>query len=238
VLEIDYRATSRPGSVKQDLYLQSNDPIQSVVALTIKAGIALRVHFEPPILRLFLQQDNAGAGVITLTSLDGRPFAIEAFRATDHAIEADIDPRIEATEFVLKPIVDVGKLERSLRGQISIDLTHPECRNLRVPYVVLPEFTVSPPSIILFNLQPEQPVEQEISIVSNYQDDFEIESVSSQKGTVALLNKTKVQNRCQLKLQITPPPAEGERGVVSDAVEVRTKDGQAISIPVYFNGIP
>jgi hypothetical protein len=48
---------------------------------------------------------------------------------------------------------------------------------------------------------------------------------------VTLLDKTKVQNRCQLKLRITPPAAEGERAVLSDVIEVKIKDGQTLSIP-------
>lgn len=230
VLKLNYRATSQPGSMRRQLYLQSNDPIQSVVTLTVQAKIAMRVQVEPSTLKLFLKQDNAGASDIKLTSLDGQPFAIKAFRATGNAIRADFDPTVEATEFVLKPIADAERLERNLRGQISIDLTHPECQNVRLLFDVLPEFTVSPPTIMLFNLKADQPVEREIWILSNYQDDFEIESVSSQKGIATLLDKTKVQNRYQLKLQITPPPAEGQRAVLSDVIEVKIKDGETLSI--------
>jgi hypothetical protein len=230
VLEINYRAGSQPGSMRRNLYIQSNDPAQSAVTLTVKATIAPRVRYEPTTLRLSLKRDNAGAGDITLTSLDGRPFAITGFRATANAIRADLDPKVEATEFVLKPIADTEKLQRNLRGQISIDLTHPECRNVRILYDVLPEFTVNPPTIMLFNLKAEEPVEREIWILSNYQDDFEIDSVSSQKGIVTLLGKTKIQNRYQLKLRITPPPAEGERAVLSDFVEVKIQDGPTLSI--------
>jgi hypothetical protein len=122
------------------------------------------------------------------------------------------------------------KLKRNPRGYISIDLTHPECQNVRVLFDVLPEFTVSPPTIMLFNLKAGQPVEREVWILSNYQDDFEIESVTSQKEIVTLLSKNKVQNRYQLKLQITPPAAEGERAVLSDIIEVKIKGGETLSI--------
>jgi hypothetical protein len=229
-LELNYRATSQPGPMNRNLYIQCNDPAERVVKLTIKATIALRVQVQPAVLKLFLKQDNAGAGDITLTSLDGKPFAIKAFRATGNAITADFDPKVEATEFVLKPIIDAERLERNLRGQISIDLTHPECQNVRILFEALPEFTISPPTIMLFNLKAGQPVERELWILSNYQDDFEIESVSSQKGIVTLLEKTKVQNRYQLKLQITPPPAEGDRAVLSDLIEVKIKDGDTLSV--------
>ncbi len=230
VLKISYRSTSQPGSMQRHLGIYSNDPIHSVVELTIRAKIVPRVVCEPSTMKLFLKQDNAGAGDITVKSLDGRPFAIKAVRSTGNAIIVDFDPKVEATEFVLKPIADMEKLKRNPRGYISIDLTHPECQNVRVLFDVLPEFTVSPPTIMLFNLKAGQPVEREVWILSNYQDDFEIESVTSQKEIVTLLSKNKVQNRYQLKLQITPPAAEGERAVLSDIIEVKIKGGETLSI--------
>ena len=127
-LDLDYTASQQPGSMHRELYIQSNDPVLSVAKLTIRATIVPRVEYGPTQLRLFLNQDNAGAKDITLTSLDGKPFAIKGFRSTANAIGADFDPSKEATEFVLKPKVDLEKLGKNPRGQISIDLTHPECK--------------------------------------------------------------------------------------------------------------
>jgi len=230
VLSIDYRASMQPGSMKRNLYIQSNDPLHGVATLTIRAVIVPRVAYTPARLKLFTNQENAGAPDITLTSLDGKPFAIKGFRATAKALTADFDPVVEATEFVLKPKADMQKLERNLRGQISIDLTHPECKNVRLLYDVLSEFTVDREQIMLFNLAAGQAVQREIWVLSNYQKEFEIEAVSSQKGAVTLLEKKKVGSRYQLKLQITPPAVESERAVMSDVVEVKIVGGPTLSI--------
>jgi len=229
-LELDYRASLQPGSMKRNLYIQSDDPLLGVAALTIKATIVPRVEYKPTRLRLFMNKDNAGADSIELKSLDGKPFAIKGFRSTAKSITADFDPSVQATEFSLKLKADMDKLERNLKGQISIDLNHPECKNIRMLYDVLPEFTINPQQIMLFNIQAGQPVQREIWILSNYQAEFEIESVSSQKGTVKLLEKKKVDNRCQLKIEITPPAVDSERAVMSDVVDVKIEGGQALTI--------
>jgi len=246
-LELDYTATSHPGSMSRKLHIQSNDPKQSVVTLTIKAKIARRVEYEPKQLRLFLNKENAGCREITLTSVDGRPFSVTGFRSTANSITAEFDPTVEATKFVLQPQGDLEKLQRHLKGQISIDLTHPECKNVRLLYDVLPEFRINPPQILLFNLKEGQPVRRDVWVLSNYEDDFEIESVSSQKGTMKLLEKQKITvpkktsgsgdspvpgagTRYQLQIEITPPPADGERPVLSDVLEVKLKDGETLSI--------
>jgi len=248
ILNITYNAGSHPGDVNRKLYIQCNDPVQDVVTLTLKAKIVRCVEYEPKRLRLFLNQKNAGAGDITLTSVKGQPFSITSFRSTANSIRAEFDPNAEATTFVLRPQADMAKLARNLKGQISIDLSHPECKNVRLLYDVLPEFTINPPQILLFNLTEGKAVQREIWVLSNYSDDFEIESVSSRKGTVKLLESKKIKGtatspssagvggrgrpgvRYQLRVEITPPPVEGERAVLSDVLDVKIKDGTTLSI--------
>jgi len=231
ILEVDYRAGEMPTPIRKDLHIVSNDPLHGVVTLTIKAEVARRIDHTPSRLKLFLRRENAGARDITLTSLDGRAFSIKGFRATAKAISADFDPAAKDTKFVLKPKTDMEKLKRHLRGWIHIDLTHPECKSVRLPFDVLPEFSFDIEQILMFNLKAGQPVKREIWMLSNYQDDFELESVTSQKGTVKLLEKEKVENRYRLKFEITPPELASERAVMSDVIEIKVKDGKTLSIP-------
>ncbi len=231
VLELDCIFGSYPGTMRRTIHLYTNDPDQKVVALALKAKIVRRVDYKPERLRLFLRQENGGCDEITLTSLDGRPFSITGFRSTANALAAEVDPAVQATEFVLKPTANMDTLKRNHRGQISIQLTHPECKNVRILYDVVPEFTINPSQVTLFNLKAEQSVQREIWIISNYQDEFEIESTDSQKGMVKVADQKKVGNRYQLKVETTPPAQEGERAVFSDVLEVKIKDGEMLSIP-------
>lgn len=229
-LEITFMAGPYPGVVTRNLYIQTNDPVQPAATLTIKANIAQRVDYSPKRLKLFLKEANAGCGDIKVFSVDGRPFSIVGFRSTAETITAQFDPNLSATEFVLKPQADMEKLQRHMRGQISIDLTHPECKNLRILYDVVPEFTVSPSTLTLLNLKPEQPVQRDIWILSNYRDDFEIESVTSQKGLVKVIEQKKVGNRYQLRVEVTPPAVENGRIVLADSLQVKIKDGETLPI--------
>jgi hypothetical protein len=231
-LEFDYQApdTSNPALVRK-LYLQTNDPKQIITTLTIKAAVVRRIVCKPEFLKLVSRQPNAGCLDITLSSLDGRPFSITDVKATGGAITAAFDPTEKATDFTLKPKVDIAKLEQNMRGQISIDLTHPDCNNVRVMYDTLPEFEISTPTIMMFGLRAGQAVQREFWILNNYQDDFEIESVSSQKGTVKLVEKTKVNNRYQLRVEVTPPERGRDSTVASDTLEIKIKNGRTLSIP-------
>lgn len=245
VLEIEYHASSVPGDMKRNLYIYSNDPAQGVVSLTIQAKIMRRVDVHPTNLKLFLKRDNGGAQDIKLTSLDGRLFSITGFRATGDSIRADFDRDVAATEFVLKPQADLGRLARNLRGQIRIDLTHPECKDVTLLYDVLAEFTVTPPQLMLFNLQPGRTVRREVWVLGNYEEDFEIESVTSQKGTLKLVESKKVQGaardwqpsadeqrvvtRFQLAVDITPPASDNGT-VLSDVLQIKIAGGQTVEV--------
>jgi hypothetical protein len=230
-LELELSAGPFPGAMARNIYLTTNDVDHKVVTLTLKAKIVRRVDYKPERLRLFLRQENAGSPDITLTSLDGRPFSVTGFRATANSIKAEFDPAVKATEFTLKPKVDMEKIQRNLRGQIVIDVNHPECKTVRMLYDVLPEFTINPPQILLFNLKPDQKVPREIWILGNYQDEFEIESVTSQKGHIKLVEQKKVGNRYQLRVEAAPPAPADERSVWSDVLEVKIKGGDTLTVP-------
>jgi hypothetical protein len=233
-LEFEYRALSLPNpAVKKILYLQTNDPEQKITTLTVKMAIVRRVDFQPEVLsKLLLNAPNAGCPALTLTSSDGRPFSITGFEATANTMTAEFDPSVKATRFVLKPKVDLAKLEQNMRGRIGITLTHPECTYVEVLYDVLPEFEMSTSQIIMFNLRVGQAVQREFSIANNYQNDFEIESVSSHKGALKLVGQTKVGSGYRLRIEVTPPPHQRSEVVMSDMLEVKTKDGKTLSVPV------
>jgi hypothetical protein len=240
VLEFEYLTGSTPDSpVVRELRLQTNDPEQVFVSLVIKAAVVRRVEYTPLKIKLFLRQENAGCEDITIRSLDGKPFSIADIRSTANAISAEFDPNVQATEFVLKPRADMEKLPRNIRGVVSVDLTHPECGNVRVPFDVLPEFTINPAQLMVWNLRAGQAIQSEVRVRGNYRDEFEIESVSSQKGMITLLDKARMDDYYQLRLEIKAPPREGENALATDVLEVKIKDGETVSIPcrgVYVEG--
>jgi hypothetical protein len=227
-------STTLPGATRE-LRLQTNDPDKPIVSLTIKAVIVRRVESGPKKLRLFLRRENAGCENVTLRSLDGKPFSIVSLRSTANALSGEFDPNTQATEFSIKLHADMEKLARNVRGVISIDLTHPECGNIRVPFDVLPEFTINPAYIVVWDLKSGQTLERDIQVRGNYQNDFEIESVSSQKGMVTLLDKKKVDDHYELRIQIKTPERTDNAAMTTDVVEVKIKGGETVSIP--FRGV-
>ncbi|MHC4542869.1 MAG: DUF1573 domain-containing protein [Planctomycetota bacterium] len=221
VLKVEWKSGPLPSKFTRQLAVRSNDPNNPQVSVGIRATVVPKVVAEPSTLKLFLDEENAGCPEITLRSIDDRPFSVSGFKSTADAITADYDSSVEATKFVLQPEVDQEKLQKNLKGRINIELTHPEGKAVSLLFDVLPQYTVSPPLIIIFDAKPETPTVT----------DFEIESLASKSGTVGvkLQQQQKISNGYMLDVEITPPPA-GEKIRFSDTLTLNLKGGTKLSI--------
>ncbi len=232
MLTVVYNSGRGSGLMNRHLQVSSNDETNPEVALTIKARVVPKVDYEPQRINLVLDKENAGCPNITLTSLDKKPFSVKAFQSNGESITADVDPSVEATKFVLHPKVDLGKLAKRPAGFVAISLTHPELDTVTIYFSTLARFQITPASIILFNPKPQKPTVKKISVVSNYDEEFEIESTSSEKGLAKVLSQQKVNKGYQFDVEVTPPPPD-QTGRFSDVVNVQLKDGEKLSIKCY-----
>ncbi len=230
-IKVEWRSGPQPTEFSRQLAVHSNDPENSEVTLTLNATIVNRVVCEPPRLRLFLDEENAGCSKITIRSLDERPFSITGFKSTADCITTDFDPSVEATKFVLQPKVDSEKLQKNLKGRVNIDLTHPEGNAVSLLFDVLPKYTLDPPLIIMFDAEPEMPLTREIKVLNNYEKDFEIESLSSKGGIIGVkvLEQQKISSGYVLNIEITPPAA-GDKIRFTDTFTLNLKGGETLSI--------
>jgi hypothetical protein len=231
ILKVSYNAGSRPDSIEKHLYVSSNDKANPKIQLTIKADITLKVDYEPRTLNLLLKGENAACPQITIKSLDNQPFAIKDFKSTDDLITTDYNNAEEKMNFVIQPKVDPAKLRKTNNGRIDIALTHPAVNEITIPFTVLQKFDISPARINILKAEPAKPLTREIWVLSNYDEDFDIESVSTQNNLIKVLTQEKIGNRYKLELQITPPPPEANQKMFKDTFFVNIKGGQKLQLP-------
>ena len=230
-LKVNYFSEKQRGQSTKHLVIHSNDRARPEVTLAIKANIRIQVDHEPKTLNLLLKQENANCPQLTLTSIDNQPFSIKSFKSTANCITADYNPSEKATKFVLQPKVDMEILEKTLNGRIEIGLTHPECKTIFVSINTLPKFKIAPRSIIVRGMTSQQPIVKKLRILSNYNEDFELESIWSSKGAIKILSNAIVRNGYELELEIRPPASENKKRIFTETFFVKTKDGQQLEIP-------
>jgi hypothetical protein len=182
-------------------------------------------------LKLLLDEENAGCPKLTISCLDDRPFSITGFKSTGDCITADFDPSAKATKFVLEPKVNAEKLHENLQGQISVGITHPTGNVAVVFFDVVPEYTVRPQSIFLYDPRPGKPVVKKIDVLNNYGKDFEIDSISSKGDIVAvkILGQKKLPDGYQLNLEMTVPGDEVPSRF-TDEFSISLKGGKQFAI--------
>jgi len=231
-LQVQYSTGPSAGMMHRQLRVFSNDETNPKVTLDIKAQVVVRVDYQPKKIDLLLNKDNAGCPNITITSLDNQSFSIKSFQSTGDTITADIDPSAQATSFELEPKVDPDKLQERSSGLISIGLTHPELERVSIRFAMKKRFQLIPSGVFLLNPWPQEPNINKVSIVSNYGEDFEIESTSSEKGTAKVVNQHRIANGYRLEVEIMPPPRDETR-MFTDIVHVRLKGGEELAIKCY-----
>jgi len=228
-ITVTYTASRGRGVVSKRVYVYSNDKARPKVALTVKGKIVLKVVTKPERVQVLLKGENAGCPKITLSSVDNKPFAIKSFSSPGHFITAAFDSTKTETKFVLEPKVDIEKAKKFTKGQISIGLSHPKCRTVTIPFSVLPRFKFAPVTIGLRDVVPQKPIRRRVSILSNYNEDFEIESTSLKNNIVKVLSREKVDKGYKFELEITPP-AKDKKRFFTDTFYVHIKDGEQLSV--------
>lgn len=237
VLDVNFTGSAQVGQFLKNPIVHSNDPVRPTFPLTVKAEIVQIVVWEPDRLRLFLDEENADCPKLTVRSLDNKPFSITELRSTGNCITAEIDPTVEAAEFVLDLRADVEKLKTNTRGSIVLGTTHPNGDYAEVLFDVLPEFSLSPSLIVVFNAEPQQAILRKVLVANLRKEDFEIEATSSKENIISVKNKTRIDNGYQLEVEITPPLNPDDSKRFTDVFTINIKGGPSLSVTcnVYYN---
>ena len=234
---ISFSSGTTTGEVKKYVYVLSNDNKEPKLTCTIKANVVRRVQISPDPIMLSLRKPNAGCPDINVFSIDGKEFAITGFSTVPDCMSLVFDPCSKATKFLIKPTVDIKILNRSLRGTVFINTNHPQCKTIVAVFDAPAFYKTQPPTFLLFNAEPGKPMMRDkVWLTSNYNEDFEIESTSSENGYVKAANIEKVSSgRFSLNLQITPPnrPSTSQPlNFFTDNFIIKIKNGDRLEIPL------
>ena len=246
VLAVTYVANTI-GPFEKYLNVYSNDANTPDVKLTIKGNVVRRLAWTPERFKLFLDKDNGGCLPVKITSLDGKPFSLNIFTATENCMTADIDPNKVAKEFILYPKVDLEKLKslKIPKGVVRIGHNHPGCDVIKLNYDLHKRVAFAPKRFLVLNADPTKTRIQRLTILDNYANSlsleqdgkdsmFAIESVHCEKGSSVLKSTKKLEDGYQLTFQITPPDPAGQR-LFQDLITIVVSTGDEIQVPV--NGI-
>jgi len=230
-VEVTFKASSVKGNVTKHLYILSDDPATPRAQLELKAEVVVKVSVQPEKVDLKLDIENAGMPDIVVKSTDGQEFSIKSIYVAKSAIKIPFDPAAKATEFVLKPEVDLEKLDKANTGVIQIKTTHPQAGTLVVRYNAKPMYELTNARYILQNVEPGESIFRENLIRSNYGKPAEIESAISRNGYMEIESQEQDGDHIKLTIKITPPDqSSNAKRYITDELTIILKDGHKLAI--------
>ena len=217
----DYTDTEAGVAIKH-VYLSTNDPENPRVQLSLRAELVSPVYYEPKNLELSLIGVNGNAQDIVIKSMDNKPFSITGFVSSGDCIKVDYNPNQKATQFILKPKVNMELLGRLPEGKFNIELSHPDCEVISGTYYAPPRFTISPQRLTLNNVDPSRTIVKTINITSNYGEKFELNTTFSNQSTMRVLSKqtTRNGNGYKLTVEINPPASRNGEKMFSENINL------------------
>ena len=233
VLSVPYTSKQRLGETTEYVYVRTNDNIHPLVKLTVNAVVEDKVYCEPRHIRFAFDKPNAGCDKIMLASTDGRPFSIKKVISTGDILSVNIDPSAKEKQFVIHPAVILSNLRKNTVGNIKLVLDHPECESIIIPFEAMPEFRTIPAAITLVDTVPGEVISKQLKVLSNYAENFSIESVKSQNNLVEAIGQEPVADGYVITLKIIPPAAKGDS--FNDIIILRTSDGRSIEVKCIGN---
>ncbi len=229
-ITVQFHSPKFQGDTSQHVMVFSNDPNDPRAELEIKAYVQLLVQVTPDPMTLSLVAPNGGASPIMITSLDGEKFAVTKVESFGNVISMSLDPNKIADKHIFNPVVDINNLRKNLNGAVLFTITHTRCSEIRMPYSCLKEYAATPSVLIVRNAVVGEIQKRTIYLTSNYNQPIEIESVSSEKDVIKVINQKQTENSFEFDIEIAPPLPEAKSRVFSDNLRIKIKGKQQIDV--------
>ncbi|MBN2590584.1 MAG: DUF1573 domain-containing protein [Sedimentisphaerales bacterium] len=233
ILKIQLQVPGVIGTFEKELKVHSNDPVNPKIIIKVTAEVMQKVLWEPENIKLFLDEENAACPKLTIKCIDGQEFAITGIRSTGNCITGDYNPTIKKTEHIINLKVDMEKLPEQMNGEINVLMNHPEGTIATVFFKVVQKYETKPSLLTFRNLIENEHRKETIQILSNYNEDFEIESTSSKNNTVKMIDYKKIENGYEMIIEIIPPLDLEDKTRVIDTFYINIKDEKQLALECY-----
>lgn len=235
-LNVKFHAGTHPGKTSKKITVNTLEPRKEKLELTIEATIRKHIDVKPDVCRFELKDNSEkNRQSIILESTDNTPFHVTGFNCRNDAIKVQFDAQAHHTRYELPVEVDMEKLAKSPTGVINVTTDHPKAGTVTIRFETTLPFSAMPASVFFRQIAQDQPNISTVSIVSNFNEPFEIDQIRSEKGLVEVQSKTqKSPTTWEITVLVTVPK-EGETRVIHDQllVDIKGQPSPALTIPVY-----
>jgi len=234
------RAGERPGALKKEIALLTNDPLRPRVPLTLSATVVQTLTWSPRRLALTWRGDEIECPTITLKNADGQPFAIKRAAVTGSGLVLPFDPNCRQADFGLRPQVHRDKLAALARpaGVVKLQLDHPDYNEITLGFELVPPVQATPGQVLVFGSKAGQPFVRKVILTDNQADPNEpcrlkvVSVVAEQGARVRILRQAPSPRGCDLDQELTPARGAVPAHFNRDEIVLKCSDNRCVRIPV------
>lgn len=209
-LPVTLSLSGRKGPQQKSVYLETNDPSQPSLQLTMRGFVGSDLEITPPMLVL-RQNPKTGAieGEGRVTATNGRPLACVEAVALEGKLEVSTNPLPEGNGFLLRAKAKSGLAPGQHREKIRLRLEGGSTPETTVDALILkPVDFVLAPSVLRLDSRAAAPVTRTINLRSPGGVAFQVEGVETPDSTIRARIEAKGPAAARIILEnITPEKA-------------------------------
>lgn len=236
-IEATFLTKGFQGSVKKSLTVESNDPQNRLVRLTIGGEVVSEVTVEPRYLNWDMIREGEPPRPIRLTIrfLEGRGLRLEKVRS-----EGPYVVLAKESESENKVIYSVSLAKNLPTGRITGRLTI-RTNSERVPEVHVPFYgqvqgrvKVIPHLLSLGKISPGEAPTRHLSLTKTGKQDFSVQKVKTTTTAIAT-EIIEEKGGARYRIKVTYTPGSEAKGRISERITIFVNDGEEsfLEVPLY-----
>ena len=233
-IQVRYQSGKGSGTVEKKINIQSNDPAEPYITLTIKAKVVTDLDLKPAYLRFDnIDPDKPAELEVVLVTKDPENFTVSNLVSDTPFI---VPAFVREPDNILKVVVQFKPelMKSSQKGYVNAFVsaatnseTYPE---IKIPVYIkfFEEYTLIPPRIMIYGLKEGEGASREIIVKNNKGNPFTIATAvsSNQNIQVEIVKNGEAANLLKVTVAKDAPA-----GLCNSVVSVQTPR-QELKIPV------
>jgi len=236
-IKATFKSKGYSGSVKKTVTVETNDPNNRTVRLSLKGKVTAEVVVTPRYVNFgsIQKEDPRKPKELKIEFRKGKKIRVKEVRSENPAVlvtrlEEDDGGAVYSVSLAEK--VPIGRVA----GEIMVKTTSKKNPKIKVPVhaFVQGSVKVSPQLLSLGIVSPGKPVTRQITLTKTGKDGFSVKEVKKDSDRLTCEIITEEEGE-RYRVQVTYDPGDQKKGRVSERLTIVTKNGEeeTIQVPVY-----
>ena len=213
-LEVNFTTPAQPIKVMQTVTVNTRAPARPArLVVSVIAEVKRLVQAAPDQLEFRLQGAATADQEVVIESTDEQAFTINNYTVSGGSFALEYDRKAKSTRHTVQiSDINTARLKQVPFGYLIVKVSHPKISEINLPYRAIMPYTAFPPAGRFYNLVAGEPQTVALKVISNFNEEFELGEIYSDKGLVKVKGIDKTTDGYRLLVELTVPA--GSRKIV------------------------